>query len=206
MLHETKFFVGLTLLLITCLPSDVKGQSNTQRGAVAGGAAGAIIGGIVGKQNNETAEGALIGGALGALTGGLMGNDRDRQIQQQNYYQQHQAAAYRNGISINDVINLSGNGVSSEVIINQIQINGAQQRIGVNEIIALHQQGVNNRVIDAMQRAPLATEAKIIPRNTQYPVVVEPVVVPRVIWAQPRPHYHYRPQRRGSSFHFHYRF
>lgn len=209
MLHPMKFLALLTLIFIIGLPSVAKSQTNTQRGAVAGGAAGAIIGGIVGKQNNETAEGALIGGALGALTGGLMGNDRDRQVQQQFYYQQQQAAAYRNGISLNDVTNLSGNGVSSEVIINQIQINGVQQRIGVNEIIALHQQGVNNRVIDAMQRAPLATDLRVTPSPPQYPVVVEPVVVPRVIWATPRPHYpphHHRPYRRGSSFHFHYRF
>ena len=208
MLHVIKIF-GVFILLFIWFPGKTNAQSNTQRGAVAGGTAGAIIGGIVGNQNNETAEGALIGGAIGALTGGLMGNDRDRQIQQQFYYQQQQAAAYRNGISMNDVINLSGNGVNSEVIINQIQINGVQRRIGVNEIIALHQQGVNNRVIDAMQRAPLATEVTSHQKKSPYPVVVEPVVVPRVIWATPRPHYppyYHRPYRRGSSFHFHYRF
>ena len=33
------------------------------------GAAGAIIGGIIGHQNGKTAEGAAIGGALGAIGG-----------------------------------------------------------------------------------------------------------------------------------------
>ena len=185
-------------------------QTNTQRGAISGGAAGAIIGGIVGNQNNETAEGALIGGAIGALTGSLLGSDRDRQIQQEYYFQQQQAVAYRNGLSMSDAIALTANGVGSEVIINQIQINGVQQRIGVNEIIALHKQGVDNRVIDAMQRAPLSSQMVQRPpsRVQHYPVVAEPVFVPQVIWAappRPRHHHYHRPYRNGASLHFHYR-
>ncbi len=208
MLFKTIFCSAIFIALAT---NTTQAQTNTQRGAISGGAAGAIIGGIVGNQNNETSEGALIGGAIGALTGGLLGNDRDRQIQQEYYFQQQQAVAYRNGISMNDAIALTTNGVGSEVIINQIQINGVQQRIGVNEIIALHKQGVDNRVIDAMQRAPLSSHRArrpAPPRIQHYPVVVaEPVLVPQVIWSTPYRgrHHHHRPYRNGASVHFHYR-
>lgn len=195
-------------------------QSNTERGAVKGGAAGAIIGGIIGHQNDETPEGILIGGAVGALAGGLLGNEHDQQIRRDYHYSQQQAAAFRNGVSLNDVVALSSNGVGSEVIINQIQMKGVQQRIGVNEIIALHQQGVDNRVIDAMQHAPSAGSVAARPPATrvhQYPVVVEPVVVPHVVRV-PYSHHHHHHHRyhryhrpyghgygQGASFHFRYR-
>ncbi len=201
----------LILLLISalaCCPAGLlRAQSNTQRGALAGGTAGAIIGGIIGNQNDETPEGILIGGAVGALAGGLIGNDHDQQMRREFYSQQQQQAAFRNGVSLNDVISLTRNGVGSDVIINQIQLNGVQQRIGVNEIIALHQQGVDNRVIDALQRSPLAGA---LPVRMAPTMVVAPTVVPHVVRV-PYPyhhrHYHrpypYRPA--GAGFHFHYR-
>jgi len=205
----TKHYLAPIVLTLfgSYLSSAAFAQSNTQRGALAGGTAGAIIGGIIGNQNDETPEGVLIGGAVGALAGGLLGNEHDQQIRRQINYQQQQATAYRNGVSMNDAISLSRNGLSSDVIINQIQINGVQQRIGVNEIIALHQQGVDNRVIDAMQRAPLAGS---IPIRTQPTVVLAPTVVPHVMRVPyPYHHRHYRrphPYRSGgTSLHFHYR-
>ena len=114
--------VSCSAIFFALAVTTAQAQTNTQRGAISGGAAGAIIGGIVGNQNNETAEGALLGGAIGALTGSLLGSDRDRQIQQEYYFQQQQAVAYRNGLSMSDAIALTANGVGSEVIINQIQI------------------------------------------------------------------------------------
>ena len=204
-----KTMVSVSVLLATLVFSgQVFAQTNTERGALAGGTAGAIIGGIIGHQNDETPEGILIGGAVGALAGGLIGNDHDRQIRHQYYYQQQRAAAYRNGVSLNDVVALSGNGVGSAVIINQIQMNGVRQRIGVNEIIALHQQGVDSRVIDAMQRAPMAGTVvrQQAPPVYHRPVVVEPVYVSPPVRVYPRHyhhHHHHRP--RGTSIHFNYR-
>jgi hypothetical protein len=63
------------------------GQAQTKDGAILGGVAGAVIGGIVGHQNDETPEGALIGGAVGAITGGMIGNYRQQQ-QRLRYYEQ----------------------------------------------------------------------------------------------------------------------
>ena len=192
--------VGLSLFFCC----SVNAQTNTQRGAVAGGAAGAIIGGIIGNQNDETPEGILIGGALGALAGGVLGNDRDQQIRRQYHHQQQRQIAFHNGVSLQDVVSLSQSGVTSQVIINQVRTHGLQQRVGVNEIIALHQSGVDNIVIDALQKAPLAgSQIRQHRPNVYHPVpvptyrpptvIVDRVYVPRSISVYP--------QRRHSHHH-----
>jgi Glycine zipper/WXXGXW repeat (2 copies) len=53
---------------------------NTQQGAVAGGAIGALAGAIVGNNSgHHTLEGAAIGGVVGAVAGGTIGNSVDQQ-------------------------------------------------------------------------------------------------------------------------------
>ncbi|HTZ19630.1 MAG TPA: YXWGXW repeat-containing protein [Opitutaceae bacterium] len=53
---------------------------NTQQGAVAGGAIGALAGAIIGNNSgHRTLEGAAIGGAVGAVAGGTIGNSIDQQ-------------------------------------------------------------------------------------------------------------------------------
>lgn len=220
------------LALWISLPSFAQAQSRSRDGATAGGVAGAIIGGIIGHQNDETPEGALIGGAVGAIAGGLMGRAQDQDLQRQRYYQQQayyqqQQQQYlqrqtivNSGISTMDVINMSRSGLSAPLIINQLQTKGVQRRLEVSEIISLHQQGVSDNVITAMQQAPLATQLSGYSSNAnvppatyqpvtrqQQPVIVQepviyrsPVFVEQVYHhypAYPR-HYHYR---RGSSLH-----
>lgn len=113
------------------------GHNNTQRGAVTGGAAGAIIGGIVGKQNDRTAQGAVIGGVAGALAGGMLGKAQDEENYRQFEYQQMQQAqqAYQLGraVSLTDAINMTRSGISPSVIVSQIRAVGVQQEIGVQD-------------------------------------------------------------------------
>ncbi len=54
---------------------------NTQNGAVAGGALGALAGAIIGNNSGggNALGGALIGGAAGALAGGTIGNSADHE-------------------------------------------------------------------------------------------------------------------------------
>lgn len=59
---------------------------NTQRGAVIGGATGAVLGGIIGHQSGNTLEGAAIGGAAGAGAGALYGNSQDQENQRRYGY------------------------------------------------------------------------------------------------------------------------
>lgn len=53
-----------------------KGWSKTAKGAVIGGAGGAVIGAVVNKKNR--AAGAVIGGVGGAVIGGVIGRSQDK--------------------------------------------------------------------------------------------------------------------------------
>lgn len=178
---------GLMLISLTQVSF---AQNNTQRGATFGGITGAIAGAIIGDNNNEAGAGAAIGGALGAVAGGILGNanDKDAALRQQYYYPNRQQAAAPTytapqplgAVSYNDVIAMSRSGVGQSVILNQIQTRGVQRQPVVSDIISLHQQGVSETVIAAMQQAPtgsqLAAAPVPVPRTTivEQPVIVQP--------------------------------
>jgi hypothetical protein len=69
--------LALSLLLSGCVGTG----PNTQNGAVAGGAIGALAGAIIGNNSRggNSVGGALIGGAVGAIAGGTIGNNKDHQ-------------------------------------------------------------------------------------------------------------------------------
>ena len=145
-------------------PSEAHAQGNAQRNAAVGGIAGAVLGGVAGKQDNRTTRGAVIGGVAGAVAGNWIGRAQDDQIRRlddqarrQYEYEQYRLAQnayhYQRSVSISDVIEMTRNGVSPQLMISQIRMSGVQQEIGVNEIIQLHQNGVKESVIQEMQRA-----------------------------------------------------
>ena len=158
--------LGLTLAVwvLACSVAPVAGQSYRKQDAAVGGLAGAVIGGIIGHQNDETPEGALIGGAVGAIAGGLLGDAKDQEVARQRYYQQQawqqhrvvQSQARSRAVTMNDVVNMARSGLSDTVIINQIRKHGVIEQIGTHEIIAMHNGGVSETVISAMQSAPRA--------------------------------------------------
>lgn len=227
--------VGLPLFSATA-----SAQNNRQRGATLGGLGGAAIGGIIGENNGEAGAGAAIGGLLGAVAGGIMGDaaDKDAAVyNQRRYYQQQQfqyqqqqqiAAIQRSAVTTTDVISMSRSGVSDNLIINQINQRGFGRRLEVADIISLHQQGVSEHVISALQSAPApslptAPARPAVPNViTHSPVVIErPVIVgqpviehvvpsPVIIHSRPPVRYttprtqHYRAgrPRNGSTFHF----
>jgi len=69
--------LALGLLLAGCVGTG----PNTQQGAVAGGALGALAGAVIGNNSrgHDAGSGALIGAAVGALAGGTIGNSIDHQ-------------------------------------------------------------------------------------------------------------------------------
>lgn len=194
-------------------------QQYTGQGTVVGGATGAVIGGLIGKQDGHTTGGALIGGAVGALAGGLMGKSYDNQLtrqeyahqqamvsQQQQFYaqQQQQYAAVQSGVSIADVVSMSRSGISDMVILSQLQARGVQRKLEVSDIISLHQQGVSDTVISAIQAAPLSSQLASAHSYSAPPALAQPVVIhrgPIVVHEQPvivtgppviyRSHHHY---------------
>ncbi|ELP31711.1 hypothetical protein RBSWK_04217 [Rhodopirellula baltica SWK14] len=200
-------------------PNRAVAQANTQRGATLGGITGAIAGAIIGDNNNEAGAGAAIGGAVGAVAGGLLGNAKDKELQaQQQYYGRstytQTAPSYTpapvptGAVSFNDVVAMCRSGVSEGVVLNQIASRGVQRRPVVSDIISLHQQGVSEVVISAMQNAPVGDQVVV-----QAPTVVEtPVYVPAPrVYVQPAPVYRARPvyhgpprHGRSNGFHIHY--
>jgi hypothetical protein len=209
MLSRQKIRLAVSALVVSgCLSNfntDVRAQ--TGEGAALGGVAGAVIGGIVGHQNDETPEGALIGGAIGAVTGGVIGRARAQSQQRQQIYTQpvygsavaaqpgvpYYSTPARKPVSIADVITLTRSGVSEGVIINQIHTNGVINHPEVNEVVLMHQQGVSNVVIESMQQAnigaPTAPVAAVPVRAyaAPAPVIIEqsPVIVTRPVYSPP---------------------
>lgn len=190
------------IAMVTCT-SSLPAQSYRRQDATVGGIAGAVIGGIIGHQNNETPEGALIGGAVGAIAGSMIGDAKDQEVARQRYYrhqvyqqQLQQQQALGRAVTIPDVVSMSRSGLSEAVIINQIRQHGVVDPIGTHEIISMHNQGVSERVITAMQSAP---RAGAVPQTV---VVERPVVQPRPVVVQeyilPAPRVHYR---MGSFYH-----
>ena len=75
----------ISSLVVLCLvplligPTGCASMSRQEKGAAIGGTAGAVIGGIIGKHNKNTAAGAIIGAAVGGATGAVIGNYMDKQ-------------------------------------------------------------------------------------------------------------------------------
>jgi len=63
----------LTVSLAGC------GMTRAQKGALIGGTAGTVVGGVIGKQAGNTAVGAILGAVVGGATGAIIGNYMDKQ-------------------------------------------------------------------------------------------------------------------------------
>ncbi len=216
------FGLVLSLVLIAiCTPRDALAQANQQRGATFGGIAGAIAGGLIGDHNDEAGAGAAIGGVVGAVAGGILGNAADKeaaleqqraayyQSQQQQYAAQQRAAVQQSAVTLQDVVSMSRSGLSDQVIINQVRQRGYLGKLVVADIIALHQQGVSENVITALQTVgpPHAPAPVTVARPT--PTVVEQRIyrpAPIIIEQHTLPHYpppHYRHGRRPMFYYHH---
>lgn len=57
--------------------------NNEGEGAAAGGALGALAGGVIGHQSHDTGAGMLIGGAVGAVTGAAIGSTIQKPVVEQ---------------------------------------------------------------------------------------------------------------------------
>jgi hypothetical protein len=111
---------------------------------------------------------------------------------------------------------MSRSGLSEAVIINHIQANGVRQELQVADVIRLHENGVSQQVITAMQRPRTTsivptTVAQAPVYQTAPPIIVEQYVTPRYVtpryvYPTPAPYYnshHHYHQSPGvhSSYH-----
>ena len=123
-------------------------ESHTGTGVLVGGAVGAGTGALIGG-----GEGALIGGAAGVIAGGLVGaalDEQDRKAMEQNSPNTMNKLDRGQQLNVQDVINMSRNGLSDEVIINQINVTKSVFHLSSNQIIEMRNQGVSERVINYM--------------------------------------------------------
>jgi outer membrane protein OmpA-like peptidoglycan-associated protein len=76
----------INLLLIVSLSSLIfagcKTMNKSQKGAVIGGAGGAVAGAVIGKAMGNTAMGAIIGATVGGVTGAVIGRKMDKQAEE----------------------------------------------------------------------------------------------------------------------------
>lgn len=187
-------------ILTVCFAVPTIGRTQTyqtERGALLGGVGGALAGAAIGKNNGDTGAGALIGGAVGLATGALIGNSMEQKAQARAYEQQ-QIYRMSRAVSTTDVITMTRNGLSDDVVANHIRENGVQRKLEVSDVIMLHKNGVSEVVITAMQNASVGTPVYVAP--PQY--APRPVIVQEHYYV--RPSYWHCPPYYGHHHHFHH--
>ncbi|NQT39785.1 MAG: glycine zipper 2TM domain-containing protein [Planctomycetes bacterium] len=207
---EFGVLLSLTLLLAT---GGCQSSSRADRGALLGGAGGALVGGIVGKQLGNTGAGVAIGALGGALTGAVIGDEIDkseannRRMLQEQYGRQVRAGA----VSNQDVVSMVQAGVDENVIITHIRAHGVKSPLQPNDLIYLQQSGVSNRITQAMQEPPRpratmasapAPRTVIIHETAPPPIIVTEHCYHRPMY-YPRPRViHHRPHKPAASVNF----
>lgn len=143
------------------------------RGAAGGGLLGAGVGALVGSQTGNTGAGAAIGAGLGALTGAAVGSQMDDVAAQNRALIAGQLGRQvaQGAATPEEVIAMSRAGVSPALIVGYINSSGSARPLSANDVIALHQQGVDASVIQALQNPPPPpVAAQAVPPG---PVIVE---------------------------------
>jgi hypothetical protein len=167
---RTLFIAGL----LTSLTAGSGCETAAGTGAAAGGLLGTGIGALAGRGPGA----ALAGGALGAGAGLIGGAIADGVAAKktQRAIQTASAEAVARAPSLEDIVKMTQNAVPPEQIIEQIRTSGVVYRLTADQIIWLNHQGVDTRVINAMQDTALHS----VPVRTVYraaPVIVEQPVV-----------------------------
>lgn len=170
---------GFALLLLSgsaLLGSGCSTMNNTERGALTGTAVGGVLGTVVGAATGHPLAGAAIGAGSGAVVGGAIGNSEDRQ-------ERREAQAYQNYVNnpatpVGDVIRMSQQHISDDIIIRQIETTNSVYQLTAGDITVLRQQGVSERVVGFMQtRRPGVAVVQPPPPGVVYVQQPPPVAV-----------------------------
>jgi len=118
-------------------------KTRIAEGAGIGGAVGALAGGIIGHQSGNGVGGALIGGTVGAGAGALVGSQINKPTTQ--------ATQTPAQLTMQQIVDLTKQGVSSDDIIAKIKAANPKYSLTADDIDYLSKQGVSQRVIETMQ-------------------------------------------------------
>lgn len=138
------FSLATAVLLLASTGCQTMGfhrANGTALGALTGTAIGAAVGDHAG---GRTVEGALIGGLTGAALGNQVGDSMDRAVA-------FQSAQEPRGLTTGDIIRLHQSGAAADIIARQIDVQGMQSMLTVDDVLALQQSGVEPAVIQAAQ-------------------------------------------------------
>ncbi len=162
--------IALVLVSVGC-----QGMNHTEGDAAGGALGGGIIGAMIGKVAGGN-KGALIGAAAGAVTGGvaggLVGNAQDKKDEQR---QQAVVQAQANAVAttMEDVISMTQQHISDDVIIARVRASGVVFRLTGPDITNLKSQGVSDAVVTEMlatvNRVPVR---QVYVRDPERPVVI----------------------------------
>jgi uncharacterized protein YcfJ len=174
------------------------------RGAALGGVTGGLAGAALGDNSGNAVGGAVLGTAVGALTGAAIGDSMDAEVERrQAIAASHQQMV--NAVTTADVMTMTASGLGEDVIVNNIRTNGVRGSLTPGDIIELHDNGVSEKVINAMQQQ--ASRQTVPPAVVSGPPVIieESYVVPSC-WGPYRRYHHPRYYRRhpGVSWGFSY--
>jgi hypothetical protein len=125
-------------------------QTRAVEGGVIGGVLGAVAGGIIGHQSHSGAEGAAIGAATGAIAGSVIGAQMPKDAPAAQPAAAP-ASVSSNQMSVQQIVDLTKQGVNEAVIVDKIRLSNSRFSLTAADVESLRQQGVSQRVIDAMQ-------------------------------------------------------
>ena len=153
--------------------SGCQSDSHTAQGGIFGGLLGAGTGALIGAKSGHAVEGAAIGAGAGALAGAAIGSAQD-QAEARNRALIEAQLGRRIGpgsVTTGEVLNMAQAHVNDDLIINHIRAHGMVAPPNANELIALQQNGVSPRVVQAMQEAP--PPQPVVVQQAPPPVIVE---------------------------------
>jgi hypothetical protein len=139
---------------IVLLPVGCSSMSNTDKGLLGGAALGGVAGGLIGHACHNTGAGVAIGALAGGLTGAAVGNDIDHKEHQKAVAQANaDYAAAHPPLTLEQISDLTHQGVGDAVIIEQIRLSRATYALTAEHLAWLHQAGVHDAVIFEMQQS-----------------------------------------------------
>jgi uncharacterized protein YcfJ len=159
-------FAAVALLAGAMGMSSVGCETKAQTGALVGAGGGALVGGAIGSLSHSRAgAGAAIGAGVGAIGGYVVGNEMDKKDQKKrdaaaasdartssDYRSQPaRSTATTDGVSRDDVIRWSKDGVKDDVIIDRIQRSGTTFSLTPTDETALRDANVSEDVVRAMK-------------------------------------------------------
>ncbi len=196
------YLVILLLGLVGC-----RSPYFADRGAAVGGIAGGLAGAALGDHSGQAVGGALVGSAVGALTGAAIGDSMDAEVERRQAAVETQRRL-ANAVSTTDVTAMTASGLGDNVIVNHIRANGVRSSLTPSQIIELHENGVSETVINAMQQEAARQTARPVVVGGPPVIIEESYVVPAYCGPGPYRHYYHAPRyyrrRPGVSWGFSY--